>query len=183
MAERRGWWRSNALALGAVAVLLPAALGGTAWWEWKYVYPDSGRPLWAVVPDDSGTVQLEGAEWGPVRAKTITDTSGLDMPDDATLIGVTVQVNPLGEKGPTCFAPELVEQATGRSWLPVRGKLGLVWDQEEPEACVPTLEGETAEPYQLVLPYVVPADAKGPYWIEIEPDYAESRFLRFSVEP
>ncbi len=183
MTERRGWWRGNAVALCAVAVLLLAAIGGAGWWEWKYAYPDSGKPLWAVEPGESGTVVLEGAEWGPVRAKAITDTSGLTVPDDTTLIGVTVQITPLGEKGPTCWAPRLIEQGTGRVWESVRGQIGLPWDREEPEVCVPTLDGETAEPYQLLLPYVVPEDAEGPYRLEIEPHDAESRFLRFSIDP
>lgn len=183
MTHRRGWWRTNVIALCALVVLLPAATAGTALWQWKYAYPDSGKPLWAVEPGKSGTVELRGAEWGPVRAKVITDTSGLTMPADATLIGVTVKVTPLQEKAPTCWAPKLIEQRTGRVWESVRGQLGLLWDQAEPEDCVPTLEGEKAEPYTLVLPYVVPDDAKGPYWLEIEPDYAQSRFVRFSIDP
>jgi len=183
MTQRRGWWRTNAVALCALAVLLPAAVGGTAWWQWKYAYPDSGRPLWAVVPDDSGQVELEGALWGPVRATVISDTSGLTVPENTTLIGVTVQVTPLHDEGPSCLAPQLIEQSTGRSWQSVRSNLGLMSSQEEPEKCVPTLEGETAQPYQLVLPFVVPQDAQGPFWLDIEPLFAESRFVRFSIDP
>ncbi|UWF77305.1 MULTISPECIES: hypothetical protein [Microbacterium] len=48
---------------------------------------------------------------------------------------------------------------------------------------MPTLDGETAEPYQLVLPYVVPEDAEGPFWVDVEPLFAESRFVRFTVDP
>lgn len=183
MAGTRGWWRRNTLALGAVAVLLPATVGGAAWWGWKHAYPDSGMPLWPVTPGVSGTVDLKGATWGPVKAKVITDTSGLDMPTGATLIGVTVEVTPHGDKGPNCFAPELVEQSTGRSWQSVRGELGLSWSTDEPEGCVPTLEGEKAEPYKLVLPYVVPEDAEGPFWVDIDPGQAESKFVRLPIDP
>ena len=183
MAGAPGWWRRNALALVAVAVLLPATVLGTAWWEWKYAYPDSGMPLWAIEPGSSGTVDLKGATWGPAKARVITDTSGFDMPENATLIAVTVKVTPHGDKGPHCWAPELVQQSTGRVWLSVRGELGLLWSSDEPEDCVPTLAGEKAEPYKLVLPYVVPDDAEGPFWVDIDPGQAGSRFVRFSVDP
>ncbi|KJL36465.1 hypothetical protein [Microbacterium azadirachtae] len=179
----RGWWRSNALALGLVTVLLPATVLGIGWWQWKYAYPDSGQPIWAVEPGASGTVDLQEATWGPVRAKEVSDTKGLDMPRNAKLILVGVKVTPTADKGPGCWAPKLVEKSTGRVWLSARTELGLLWDDEEPEDCVPTLEGEKAEPYELVLPYVVPDDVRGPFWVEVEPLFAESRFVRFSVDP
>lgn len=183
MAGKQSWWRRNALALGLVAVLVPATFGGAAWWEWKYAYPDSGMPLWAVEAGASGTVDLAGATWGPVTAKVITDTSQLDMPKDARLIGVTVLVTPHGDEGPSCWSPELVEQSTGRAWQSSRGELGLLWNSDEPEDCVPTLDGETAKPYKLVLPYIVPDDAEGPFWVDIDPGTAKSKFVRFSIDP
>jgi len=183
MATGRGWWRRNAVALIALAVLVPATFGGAAWWEWKYAYPDSGKPLYAVEPTKSGTVDLVGATWGPVKAKAITDTSGLDMPDDAQLVLVGIDVTPTGTKAPTCWAPTLVEQGTGRTWQSSRLELGLLSNSDEPDTCVPTLEGEKAEPYQLILPFVLPDDARGPYWVIVEPLFAESRFVRFSIDP
>lgn len=180
----RGWWRRNALALAALAVLLPAVVLGTAWWGWKHTFPDSGQPLWAVEPTGkAGTVELRGATWGPVKSKALTDTTGLDMPPEATVILVGVDVTPHAKKAPTCMTPTLVEQRSGRTWQPARYELGVLYNSDEPDACVPTLEGETAEPYQLVLPFVVPADAKGPYWVVIEPLFAKSKFVRFSIDP
>lgn len=183
MAEQRGWWRRNAVALVALAVLVPATFGGAAWWEWKYAYPDSGKPLFAVEPGKSGTVDLEGATWGPAKAKVITDTSGLDVPEGAQLVLVGVDVDPTGNKAPTCWSPTLVEQSTGRTWETARGEIGLTSSSDEPDSCVPTLEGETAEPYQLILPFIVPDEAEGPYWVIVEPLFAESRFARFSIDP
>ena len=180
---RRGWWRSNALALCVLAVLLPATVLGIGWWKWKYAYPDSGMPVWAVEPGKSGTVRLQGADWGPVKAKEITDTSGLDMPKHAKLILVVVPVDPTGDKGPGCSSPKLVQKSTGHVWLSARTQLGVLWNDEEPERCVSTLEGERAEPYQLVLPYVVPDDVDGPFWVDVEPLFAKSRYVRFSVDP
>ncbi|WP_147303237.1 hypothetical protein [Microbacterium bovistercoris] len=181
---RSGWWRSNALALGAVALLLPAVVVGTAWWGWKYAFPDSGQPLWAVEPSSGAdTVELKGATWGPVKSKALTDTTGLDVPDDAKVVLVGVDVTPHEKKAPNCMTPTLVEQSSGRSWEPARYELGVPSSSDEPDSCVPTLEGETAEPYQLLLPFVVPDDAKGPYWVVIEPLFAKSEYVRFSIDP
>ena len=38
-----GWWRTNAVALGALVVLAPALVGVVAWNEWSQ--HDSGRPV------------------------------------------------------------------------------------------------------------------------------------------
>lgn len=183
MTGHRGWWRRNAVALIALAVLVPATFGGAAWWEWKYAYPDSGKPLYAVEPGKSGRVDLEGATWGPAKAKVITDTAGLDVPDSGQLVLVGIDVTPNRAKAPTCSPPTLVEQSTGRTWQAARIEIGLTPNSDEPDSCVPTLEGETAEPYQLILPFVVPDDASGPYWVVVEPLFAQSRFARFSIDP
>ena len=181
--RRSGWWRRNAVALIALTVLLPATVGGIGWWQWKHAFPDSGRPLWPIEPGEAGTAELENASWGPVQAKILTDTQGLDVPSDSTLVLVGLDVTPHTEKAPTCATPLLVEQSTGRSWKPVRSELGLPYDPAEPDSCVPTLEGETAEPYTMLLPFVVPEDSEGPYWVRVEPLHAESRYLRFPIVP
>lgn len=183
MGGGHGWWRRNALALGVTAVLLPATVLGAGWWEWKYAYPDSGQPIWAVEPGSSGTAELKGATWGPVRAKTVTDVAGMDVPPDARLILVVVPVTPTGTTAPGCWHPKLVEQRTGRVWLSARYELGVPGNPEEPESCVAAADGERAEPYSLVLPYVVPDDAEGPFWVEVEPLFSGSRYVRFPVDP
>ncbi|SDM16136.1 hypothetical protein [Microbacterium azadirachtae] len=180
---RRGWWRSNLLSLGVLAVLLPATVLGIGWWKWDHAFPGSGQPVWAVEPGKSGTVELQGATWGPVRSKEVADTSGLDMPPNAKLILVGVPVDPTGDKGPGCWSPKLVQKSTGRVWLSARTELGLLWNDDEPEDCVPTLEGEKAERYELVLPYVVPDDVEGPFWVDLEPLSAKSKYVRFSIDP
>lgn len=180
---RRGWWRSNAVALVVLALLLPATVLGTGWWQWKYAFPDSGRPLWAVDATKSGTVDLAKSTWGPVKSKALTDTTGLDVPKDARVILVGVDVTPHDDKGTSCNQPKLVEQRTGREWGTVRSELGVLYNSDEPETCVTFTDEEQAEPYRLVLPFVVPDDAKGPYWVVIEPRLHGSKYVRFSIDP
>jgi len=181
----RGWWRRNALALGALAVLLPATIGGIGWWEWKYAYPDSSQPVWAVEPGKSGTTELQGATWGPVQAKEITDPEGLDMPKGAKLILVGVLVTPTSTKAPGCEDPVLVQKSTGHRWQSARTELGLSWNKDEPETCITSPEegAQKVEPYKLILPYVVPADVEGPFSVDVRPRLAGARFVRFTVDP
>ena len=180
---RRGWWRRNAVALGLLLVLLPATFLGIGWWQWKYTFPDSGQPLWALEPGKPGTVDLQGATWGPVQAKEITDTAGLDMPEDAKLILVGVTVTPTGDKAPGCGSPQLVEQRTGRAWESARTELGLLWNKDEPENCITSFDDDKTVPYKLILPFVVPEDATGPYWVDVQPYLAGSRYVRFRIDP
>lgn len=185
MTGGRGWWRRNALALTLLAVLLPATVLGIGWWQWKYTFPDSGQPVWAVEPGASGTVELQGATWGPVQAKEITDTKDLDMPKGAKLILVGVLVTPKSDKAPGCWEPMLVQKSTGHNWRSARTELGLLWNDEEPETCVTSPDDgkKRVEPYKLILPYVVPEDVEGPFWVDVKPLYAGSDFVRFSVDP
>lgn len=181
--QRRGWWRSNAAALIALAVLLPATVLGAAWWEWKHAFPDSSQPLWAVDAGESGTVDLADSTWGPIKSKALTDTTGLDVPKDSTVILVGIDVTPHSDKGTYCVPPRLVEQRSGREWATARLELGVQYNSDEPETCVTFSKDEKAKPYQLVLPYVVPDDAKGPYWVVIEPNRPGSEYVRFSIDP
>ncbi|MDR6866804.1 hypothetical protein J2Y69_001403 [Microbacterium resistens] len=181
---RRGWWRRNAIALGAVAVLAPmtiAAVGGYEWYENVFSGPAS-VPVDAD-PSGDGTIDIGGAIWGPAKGVVVTDTQGLDLPEGTVLIGVTIPVepqHPRAEGEPAyCMAPRLVEQRSGREWLQVRAELGLPYLAEEPYDC--TLQ--EGDPFQLVIPYVVPADAEGPFWVEVPVPSADPSFARFSIDP
>ncbi|MGN7861880.1 hypothetical protein ACTJI8_14965 [Microbacterium sp. 22303] len=185
MASGPGWWRSNALALCALVMLLPATVLGVGWWQWKHAFPDSGQPVWSVEPGASGTAELRGATWGPVQAKEITDTGGLDMPKDAKLILVGIPVTPTSDDAPGCWSPKLVQQSTGRVWLSERTELGLLWNKDEPDTCVTSPDDgkKRVGPYKLILPYVVPTDTEGPFWVDLQPFHANAEFVRFSVDP
>ncbi|WP_157518281.1 hypothetical protein [Microbacterium resistens] len=179
--QGRGWWRANRLSLLALLLLVPVTGGVIAGYEWWDYY--FARPSFPVTPGKDGTVALAGASWGPARAVVLEDTTGLTVPPGTKVIGVGVPVvpdDPDGEPGDTaCMEPMLVQQSTGRRWEPMRFELGLRFSDDEPETCA--LQGP--EPFELVLPYIVPEDVQGPFWIDITSSESYPSFPRFPVDP
>jgi hypothetical protein len=176
-AKPASWWRSNRLALIALAVLAPATVLGVGWHEWYQYYGYGARPYIPVAVDDDESAELAGATWGPVRGGELDDITGLDVPAGATVIAVGVPVDPEA-KGVGCMSPVLVDQQTGREWKSARSEIGLLSHPDEPEICV----SDTAAPYELILPFVVPDDVEGPFWVDIAPYNAGGSFVRFSLE-
>lgn len=171
-----GWWRRNALALGTIAVLLPVTTGIIGWHEWWGYF--SGRAVIAIDPAANGTVTHADTVWGPVKSAIATKLDGLDIPPDTQLVIVEVPVDPQGDAGAKCMEPQLVEQSTGRRWPQTRAEIGLGSSFEEPTNC----SADLIDPYSIFVPFVVPADASGPYWVEIE-TFTNPEFVRFTVDP
>lgn len=171
------WWRRNRLALIALAILVPGTAVGIGWHEWHQYYGFEARPFQPVVVEEEGTADLAGATWGPIRGGEIGDTSGLDVPDGATVIAVGIPVA-AGTDGVRCDGPVLVDQATGREWRTARSEIGLLSDSAEPEFCLKSQKGD----YELILPFVVPDDVEGPFWVDVWPQEAGGSFLRFTLE-
>ncbi|MGB4135581.1 MAG: hypothetical protein WA971_03390 [Microbacterium sp.] len=184
--RERGWWRRNALSLVAMAVLLPATIGAISWQEFRFFH--DYRPTEPVLPDAEGIVDLAGAEWGPVKAVVIEDTTGLTVPEGSKVIAVAVPVapHPLAagtdpEKSKVrCDAPQLVEQSTGRQWSQMLRELGFPYQADEPTDCV-LQEGD--DPFRILVPFVVPEDVEGPFWIDVPTTRAYPEFPRLPVDP
>lgn len=172
------WWRRNTLALVALAVLLPATAVAVGWQEWYQYFGFGARAVTAVVVPEDETTDLAGAAWGPVRGGEIEDVSGLDVPPHTRLIAVALPVDP-GTEGIGCETPMLVEQSTGREWSPVRAEIGLDWSADEPETCL----SDQADAYELIVPFVVPDDVEGPFWVDVRPYAGGGSFVRFEFEP
>ncbi|WP_406248834.1 hypothetical protein ACI7YT_02455 [Microbacterium sp. M] len=180
-----GWWRRNRLALIALAVLVAvttATLVGVAWSRY-YLY----EPTVPVNAAEGETAELADATWGPVRAVDITDVDELPAPSDARVIAVAVPVDPHGDS-PSCFSPVLVEQDTGRRWGQMNTALGITDTYEEPSSCTTPEVDENGDPgpivpYEIFVGYIVPADAEGPFWVEVAEINSYPSFIRFSVEP
>jgi len=172
------WWRRNRLALVALAILVPATAFAVGWQEWRQYFAFDGRPVTPIAVEEGDSKDTAGASWGPVRGGEITDVAGLDVPPDTRLIAVAVPADP-DTDGLICDTPVLVEQKTGREWRPVRSEIGLESDPTEPERCMP----DQTSPYELVVPFVVPDDVEGPFWVDVWPQRAGGSFLRFSFEP
>jgi hypothetical protein len=176
-AKPLSWWRRNTLALVALVLLLPATAIAVGWQEWYQFFGFGARAVTPVVVAEDETTDLAGATWGPVRGGEIEDLSGLDVPEDTRLIAVGVPVD-TGE-GVACETPTLVEQSTGREWSPVRAEIGLESSAEEPELCLGSQTGS----YELIVPFVVPEDVEGPFWVDVRPYDAGGSFVRFEFEP
>lgn len=154
----RRWWRRNAAALIALAVLAPATFGVIIANEAStnatraHIVPievPAGRPF-----------AHDGAQWGPASAREISPVDDeLDLPQGARLIAVTIPVVP-GDEEPGCFPPTLIEaRGAHRQWNQASTVLG--WNDT---SCA--LMG--TEPFDVVVPYVVPSDAEGPFVVDLE---------------
>jgi len=172
------WWRRNRLALIVLVAVAPLTAAGILWHEWHQFYGYDARPFIPVAVAEGDTAELAGATWGPVRSAEVDDTGGFDVPAGAKLLAVAVPVEP-GDDGIGCRAPRLVEQATGREWESASLEIGLLPTADEPEYCS-TLD---TAPYELIVPFVVPDDVEGPFWVDVWPQSAGGSFLRFPVDP
>ena len=166
-----GWWRTNAVALGALVVLAPALVGVVAWNEWSK--HGTGRPVHIAT---GASATYEGARIGPATAEYRDDPLA---PQDTRVVSVRLAVDP-GDPAILCTEPQLREiGGAGRTWNAASYELARGWDAEHPTSCV----AEATEPYTMVVDYIVPADASGVFAVEL--DSAETRpdFVSAVVEP
>lgn len=149
------WWRSNAIALIALVVLVPATVGAIAWQEWRTYY--EGRHWQTTAVAAGATIELGGATVGPAALVEVPAEAGVETPGNGRALAAQLTVVP-GEQPVTCARPRLVELGTGRTWEGDYAPLG--WNGEA--SCY-----EATAPVFLNVPFVVPADA-GPFAVEIE---------------
>lgn len=172
-----GWWRRNALALAAAAVLLPATaivIGGSQWWA-HY----GEEPVFAHSVAAGAEERFAGAVWGPAKATTRPAGGEEDLPADARVVEVRVPVAP-GERAVACIPPVLRElQGAQRQWDVAWAMAGTAYHPDEFTSCA----AERVDPYTVVVPFLVPADAVGPFGVEFTPRDELPRFLRLDVVP
>lgn len=172
----RGWWRSNAVALIALALLVPAAIGIVGGGQWR-AYFDHRASSPVIAPADA-PVEFAGAAWGPVRATALPPGDYTRYPAGARVITVAIPAHAADGAVPGCDRPVLTEPHTGRSW---RSGLSSGYLPDGPvrdDTCVPdaasfTLEGQ----------FLVPRDAVGPFTVDLEVSGALPEFLRWEVAP
>ncbi|MFT4260412.1 hypothetical protein [Microbacterium sp.] len=171
------WWRRNRLALIVIVVLAPVTAAGILWQGWNQYYGFGARPFAPIAVAEGDSAELAGATWGPVHSAEV-EPEGFDVPSGARLIGVAVPVAPDGDPV-SCVRPRLIEQSTGLEWESAALEIGHLPSTEEPDICAL----DTADPYELIVPFVVPADAEGPFWVYVWPQEAGGSFLRFDTSP
>ncbi|MFC0673055.1 hypothetical protein [Brachybacterium hainanense] len=163
----RPWWRANLLPALALVVLLPLTAGTITINEWRQS-PEVMNRAEEVTVDPEAATEVLGGRIGPVRAAPIEDLTGMDVPPGTRLLAARVEIDG-GSAGILCGEPSLVEQSSGRLWMPSREEIGLTPSPQEPTSCT----GAPGPMDALILPYLVPTDVEGPFWIEIEATAAQ----------
>lgn len=168
-----GWWRSNAIALGVLAVLVPAAALTMSWNEWAGIRQGSASEPISLAPGES--VRYADAIVGPVSG----EFAELPLaPRDARVVTVTVQIDP-GDPAIAC-APIVLKEVdgAGREWTR-RDDLGREWDSDRWTFC----DDEAVAPYEIELDYLVPEDAPGPFVVELGSARSYPEFVSAVIEP
>lgn len=168
-----GWWRSNAVALGALVVLVPATYAALTWNEWSSVLQNTPSQAITVQPGD--TLEYAGASVGPVSAEF---TELPDAPQGARVVTVTMRIDP-GDPVLRCQSPELHEIGGLQRQWDADDDLGREWDADRWTFCDPDATG----PYDLLLDYVVPDDVSGPFTVTLSATSALPEFVSAVVEP
>jgi hypothetical protein len=170
----RGWWRTNAVWLVAIAVLVPVTVGVIAVNEWSsYDLGHATKPI-SVDPGDS--TRYDGTRIGPASAE-FTDAPG--APDGTRVVSATVLVTP-GDEPISCVSPVLREAGgAGRQWSEASFDLEREYDPALKTSC------DSALPirYSLTLQYLVPEDATGPFVIELSASDAYPQYVSLRIEP
>lgn len=171
----RRWWRRNALALAAVAVLAPATglvIIGNEWWG---TY--QAAPVFPTTVDPGEEISHAGATWGPATVRVRPDDPDVDLPEGTTAYVVEVPVDP--DSAPVaCSTPTLRElQGPRRQWDDAVSYVD--WDYERPTLC----DSEAVGPFTIAVPFLVPDDAVGPFGVDVVLADELPGFLRFVVSP
>jgi len=168
-----GWWRSNAVGLGALAVLIPALALTIGWNETAPGASNSPTRADALTPGSS--TDYAGAVVGPVQA----DVVELPLaPQGTRVVTVAIEVDP-GASPFSCASPVLREiGGSGRQWN-ARTDLGREWDPDRQTFC----DAESTARFTLELDYLVPDDASGPFAVELGSPEAYPEFVSAVVEP
>lgn len=174
-AVKRNWWRRNAVALAAVAVLLPATLGAVFATEWWRMF--QAQPVFATVIPAGAQGEWADADWGPASITDETAQYAADLPPGTRVLVAEIPVRP-GEDEILCSPPTLRElDGVGRQWDEATTRID--WDYDRPTLCASDAVGS----YTVAVPFVVPDDVQGPLGVDVEVLDELPRFLRLVVVP
>lgn len=175
LGKRMSWWRRNAVALCAVAILAPATAVTVGWHEWIDYF--SGRPVFAERVEQGGRFDYGGSEFGPVSGKLL-DAETFGAPHGTSVIEVTVPVDP-SRDAVACLPPTLQElDGAERTWNEGSHLL------EGVGMTITSCQGDWHEgPYEMRLHYLVPSDARGPFTVQVSVVETLPRFASFEVDP
>lgn len=175
--RREGWWRLNRWSLPALAVLILATIGVIGGNEWNSYF--SGRASIPVTVAAGGSAELAGTTWGPATAHRLDadETASLQPPSATRLLEVTVPVTP-GATAVGCQRPVLREtDGAQRQWNDASGTLPRSAVNDQPSSCLADATG----PYSIVVPFLLPENAEGPFVLDLAVTESLPRFLRLAL--
>lgn len=176
--KRRGWWRRNAWPLAACAVLLPAVFGIIGWAEWDDYF--SGHESRPITARPNASIDYAGASWGPAEIVELPPPEGYAPPAGSRILEVTVAVDPADDDPIGCLPPTLHEMGGAeRQWDERTYELGEGYEPGEWNSCA----GSGTEPFAIVVPFVVPDDAVGPFALHIVVAERLPEYLRLPLGP
>lgn len=158
------WWRSQRLALMALAV---AAIAATGAYVWLDLVPSLRQPERVVNADASADVvgqilSLGSARWNAYEAPEGYRTLSIRLGGSG------------GLDSELCTITTLTDRPSGRTWLPSRDGLDVPYGEGE-HSCI-----SSAESYRILLVFLLPADAEGPFDLDIG---TRSDLARFDISP
>ncbi|GAA5149556.1 hypothetical protein GCM10025768_12960 [Microbacterium pseudoresistens] len=165
------WWRRNRVALIALALLVPLTFGVIGAREWWTRFED--RP---VFPSEVSVGEVTaGAQWAGAEITDITARVDRDVPEGTRVLLVRLDVEPL-QDAVGCRNPVLRElDGEHREWSAASGSL-----MPRGADAVTECPDDSAAPFELVIPYVVPADA-GALALDVDVAVIRPGFLRFPL--
>ncbi len=168
------WWRRNGIALLVLAVLVPVGGIGISQHE-RTALAGSGSD--AVTAGPSGSVDVAGITVGPATAEFERMDSA---PRGTRVVTVHLPVDTHGDDM-SCLSPVLREtDGLQRTWRESALELGLdSFDAARPTSC----PADAGRWFTLVTSYLVPADATGPFHVDLTWADALPEFARLRVEP
>lgn len=168
-----GWWRQNALALVLVAVLAPVT--AITIFSNEHGPIDSARASTPLTVEPGESMTYGAAVVGPAFGHFVSNPAA---PGGTRVVSVAVRIDP-GNPALACPQPVLREvDGAQRQWNEASIDLGTS-TPERPNFC----STEQVAPYTLMLDYIVPEDASGPFSVDLESASLAPEFARIILEP
>lgn len=174
----RTWWQRN---WAGFPVILAAFLGLGAFWyflTWLPVHEGTFSEPHRVAEGEIG--RTSGSEVSNVRSVWGSPGENEDfaVPDGANLLGVAVDIERTGDAHMTCSFRLSEQGGQRRVWLTAEARLN--WTLfDTPSRCDTAQEGSK---YSALAPFLLPADAKGPFFLEVLADDRPS-YLQMAFTP
>lgn len=160
------WWQKQRIPLIA---LLAATLATTGVHVWLDVAPSSEGKGPAITSVDS-----EGDISGQTLSIRSVRWDEFDAPAGSRTLSVLLHASG-GREATTCGEIALAEVHGTRVWLDSRSVLDVPSDAGE-RSCL-----EESLPYDILIAYIVPVDAVGPFHLDVSG--SDDEVIRFTVEP